>query len=270
MEASIRQPAYVGSFYPASPDDLRADIQGYTDLAQKKSRALGIVLPHAGYMYSGHVAGAVCSRIEFPKRFIILCPNHTGIGASLAIMSRGKWRTPLGDVSVDTDLAQSLASQLDAIHEDSSSHQKEHAIEVQLPFLQVLAPDFTFVPISMWTGKYELFSALGAVIACALRNSNIPTLIIASSDMNHYENDEVTRIKDRRAIDRLLQLDPKGLFETVHEHNISMCGYGPAIAMLTATMQLGATRSELIKYATSGDKYGERNHVVGYAGMAVY
>ena len=238
--------------------------------AEPRIRALGCVVPHAGYMYSGHVAGAVYRRLDLPRRMVILCPNHTGMGEPLAIMSEGAWHTPLGDAPIDAAMANELKSRMSLLTEDQEAHRYEHALEVQLPFLQVLAPGFQFVPITVGTSNFEALSALGVVIGAVAAEAAEAVLVIASSDMNHYESDDITRIKDRRAIDQILALDPRGLYETVHEGNISMCGYGPAVVMLTAARKLGAENAKLIRYATSGDVSGDRDMVVGYAGIAVY
>ena len=231
---------------------------------------MGCIVPHAGYVYSGHVAGAVYRRLDLPRRMVILCPNHTGMGEPLAIMSEGAWHTPLGDASIDEAMANQLKSRMPLLAEDQAAHRYEHALEVQLPFLQVLAPGFQFVPITVGTSNFDALSALGVVIGSVAAEAGEPVLVIASSDMNHYESDDITRVKDRRAIDQILALDPRGLYETVHQANISMCGYGPAVAMLTAAKKLGANHAELVRYATSGDVSGDRDMVVGYAGIAVY
>ncbi len=269
MNTMVRQPAVAGQFYPGKPEVLRRDIERYAATGAEKVRAYGAVIPHAGYMYSGHVAGAVYARLALPKRFVILCPNHTGMGEPLAIMSRGNWETPLGEVPVDSELADALKSGFKLIQEDEDAHRSEHALEVQLPFLQVLDTGFQFVPITVGTGQFEVLSALGVSIARAIQQTGADAMIIASSDMNHYETDEVTRVKDRRAIDQILAMDPAGLYDTVRKHNISMCGYGPTVAMLTASKLLGATKAELVKYATSGDVSGDTSWVVGYAGAIV-
>ena len=277
MPIVVRQPAVAGRFYPANAQHLRAEVETYTTApasaaaeSETKIRAIGCVVPHAGYMYSGHVAGALYRRLDLPRRIVILCPNHTGRGEPLAIMSEGAWHTPLGDAPIDEELAGQLKSRLALLSDDPAAHKYEHALEVQLPFLQVLAPGFKFVPITVGTSNFEVLSALGVVIGTTAAEVVDPVLVIASSDMNHYESDEVTRVKDRRAIDQLLALDPRGLYDTVHQADISMCGYGPAVVMLTAARKLGATRAELIRYATSGDVSGDRDMVVGYAGVAVW
>jgi hypothetical protein len=219
-------------------------------------------------MYSGHVAGAVYRRLELGRRYVILCPNHTGRGEPLAIMSEGLWQTPLGDAPVDAEMAIALKASMPLLTEDAEAHRYEHALEVQLPFLQVLAPGFQFVPITVGTSNFEVLSTLGKVIGNVAGKLEERVLVIASSDMNHYESDTVTREKDHRAIEQMLALDPRGLYDVVREGNISMCGYGPAVIMLTAARKMGATKAELIRYATSGDVSGDRDMVVGYAGIA--
>jgi AmmeMemoRadiSam system protein B len=220
-------------------------------------------------MYSGHIAGAVYSRLKLPSRFLILCPNHTGLGTPLSIVSEGEWETPLGSVPIDAQLAGELKSRCSLLMEDASAHRFEHAVEVQLPFLQARVEKFSFVPIAIGTGRFDALQLLGTAMASAISSQTDRVLVIASSDMNHYESDSVTRTKDSRAIERILALDPYGLYQAVTQENISMCGYGAATAMLTAAKALGAKAAELIKYATSGDISGDRNMVVGYAGIAV-
>jgi MEMO1 family protein len=274
MEATtLRHPAVAGRFYPRNPDDLRSEARTYLSQApatvQTPVRAIGCIAPHAGYMFSGHVAGAVFARIEIPRRCIVLCPNHTGLGRALAIMSEGSWETPLGEIVIDTELAAALKRRFPALQEDSAAHRAEHAVEVELPFLQLRQPELTFVPIALGTGQFEPLEQLGRALADVIAAQNDPILIVASSDMNHYESDPVTRVKDHKAIERILTLDPHGLYDVVTQQSISMCGFGPVVAMLTAARQLGARAAELVKYATSGDISGDRDLVVGYAGIVV-
>ena len=272
----------AGRFYPRDAEQLRAEVGEYLSQAQSVPlRAIGCIAPHAGYMYSGHVAGAVFAHIEIPRRCVVLCPNHTGVGRPLAIMSEGAWETPLGEIPIDTELAAALKERFPRLEEDSSAHRAEHAAEVELPFLTVLQPELTFVPIAVGTGQFELLEQLGVALAEVIAAEKIetqaagtakkaePILIVASSDMNHYESDTVTRVKDQRAIERILSLDPPGLYDVVTQQSISMCGFGPAVAMLTAARRLGAKSAELVKYATSGDISGDRNMVVGYAGIVI-
>jgi MEMO1 family protein len=285
--ASVREPAVAGQFYPGNREELLREIESYTAAPREgeKLRAFGCIVPHAGYIYSGRVAGSVFARLQLPRRFIILCPNHTGVGTQLSIMSEGSFRTPLGDVPLDSALAETLKRRFDLVTEDATAQFSEHALEVQLPFLQALVGEFSFVPITVGTSRLDVLLGLGAAIGGALRSTHPSpksgertgqpeetsddVLIVASSDMNHYESDEVTRVKDRRALERVLALDPEGLHEVIMRHHVSMCGFGPAIAMIEASKMLGATRAEIIKYATSGDVNGQRDRVVGYAGVAV-
>jgi len=265
----VRHPAVAGRFYPSNPKTLRSDIQSYLSPHVEGMAALGCVVPHAGYMYSGHVAGAVYAQLDIPERCIVLCPNHTGMGVPLSIMTHGAWETPLGTVPVDEGLGTALIRVFPALSEDSDAHRAEHAIEVQLPFLQAKRAQFSFVPIAIGTRQYEALEGLGRAIGEVVASRRERILVLASSDMNHYESDKVTRVKDHKAIDRVLALDPRGLYDVVTTGNISMCGYGPTVAMLTAAKHLGAAKAELIEYATSGDVSGDRHMVVGYAGMVV-
>jgi MEMO1 family protein len=266
----IRQPAVAGRFYPGDAAGLTETIREYTRSDMARVRAIGAVIPHAGYMYSGHVAGAVYSRIELPPRIIVLCPNHTGLGPPLSIMKAGLWETPLGLVKIDDEISEALMQADPLLEDDAAAHRLEHATEVQLPFIQVLAGSATrFVPITLGTGNRSHLETLGNAMAQVIRDVDRQTLMIASSDMNHYEPDSITRVKDRKAIDRILELDAQGLYDTVRQERISMCGFGPATSMLVAANQLGASRTELIKYATSGEVSGDFGHVVGYAGIAV-
>ncbi len=269
METVVRHPAVAGRFYPAKPEVLLRDVRSYLGTPIAKISAVGCVAPHAGYMYSGHVAGAVYARLDLPERFIILCPNHTGMGKPLAIMSAGVWDTPLGQCRIDEELARELRQAFPALSEDSEAHRAEHASEVQLPFIQAEKREFSFVPITVGVGRYEVLAALGDAMAEVVARQKGKILIVASSDMNHYESDAITRIKDAKAIERMLALDAKGLFDVVVSEDISMCGYGPAVAMLTAAKHLGAKSAELVKYATSGDVSGDKDLVVGYAGIVV-
>ncbi len=268
--SSIRTPTVAGRFYPRRPEELEREIHQFTSGSEtERVRALGCIAPHAGYVYSGHVAGAVYAHIEIPKTCIVLCPNHTGMGVPLSIMTKAAWQTPLGTVPADADLGTRLLQSCHLLEEDTAAHRGEHAVEVQLPFLQARSRDLKLVPIVLGTSNFEQLRALGEAMADAIAASSENVLIVASSDMNHYESDAITRVKDHKAIARVLALDPRGLWEVVMNEDVSMCGFGPAIAMLTAAKKLGATSATLVKYATSGDISGDRDQVVGYAGITV-
>ncbi len=263
----IRHPAVAGRFYPQDQETLLDELKAFLPGGGTSTPALGCVAPHAGYIYSGAVAGAVYGTIEVPRRCLVLCPNHTGKGRPLAIMSEGAWETPLGPVPIDAPLAGALRKQFPQLTEDSEAHRNEHAIEVQLPFLLQKNPQVRFVPIALGTGQFEVLEQLGNAVADVLKSQAERVLIVASSDMNHYEDDRITREKDHKAIEQMLKMDARGLFEVVMREQISMCGFGPTVVMLTATKRLGARSAELIKYATSGDVSGDRETVVGYAGV---
>jgi hypothetical protein len=267
---TLRHPAVAGTFYPRNSERLRDEALSYlTAIEVKAEPAIGCIVPHAGYMYSGHVAGAVFAHIAVPKRCIVICPNHTGMGHPLAIMSEGAWETPLGDIPITSDLAAELKQAFPAFHEDAAAHRAEHAVEVELPFLQLRQPELTFVPIVLGLARYEILEQIGKAVAQVIAAQAEPVLIVASSDMNHYESDALTRIKDQRALEPILRLDPRGLYDVVTEQDISMCGFCPAVTMLVAARQLGARSADLVKYATSGDISGDRDQVVGYAGVMV-
>jgi len=263
----VRHPAVAGRFYPRDREALLGELNAFLPGSGASKPAVGCVAPHAGYMYSGAVAGAVYGAIEVPLCCLVLCPNHTGKGQPLAIMSTGAWETPLGRVPINASLAEALKKQFPLLTEDSEAHRSEHAIEVQLPFLLRRNPQITFVPIALGTGQFEVLEQLGKAVAGVLKQQTEPVLIVASSDMNHYENDRITREKDSKAIEQILEMDARGLFDVVMREQISMCGFGPTVVMLTAAKQLGARSAELIKYATSGDVSGDRETVVGYAGV---
>ena len=278
MTSAIRTPAVAGRFYPGRAEELLREIREYTSPGKTpveavRIAAIGCVAPHAGYIYSGGVAGAVYARLKIPERCVILCPNHTGKGRPLSIMANTTWQTPLGEVAADDDLGARLLRRFPALEEDSAAHRGEHAIEVQLPFLQARQPELHIVPITVGTSNFEVLRGLGealaGVIAEVEEECEEKVLIVSSSDMNHYESDAVTRVKDRKAIERVLALDARGLWEVVTNEDITMCGFGPTVVMLTAAKLLGAASATLVKYATSGDVSGDFASVVGYAGIIV-
>ena len=265
----LRLPAVAGQFYPADARELTRLIRKFSseDPTTPKTRVRACLVPHAGYIYSGSVAGAVFARMILPKRTLVLGVRHSPMGEDLAILSEGAWRTPLGDAPLDEVLAKRVRAACPALREDSVAHSREHSLEVEIPFLQILNPDFLFVPIAVGTLRFEDLHELGMGLARVLQESKDEILLVTSSDMNHYEPDDVTRIKDAKAIDRMQAMDARGLFDVCRKGKISMCGLGPAVAMLTAMKQLGVQTGELVRYATSGDVNGDRDAVVGYAGM---
>lgn len=266
----VRPPAVAGTFYEAEPERLRAQVERcIAGVARGNDRFIGVVAPHAGLMYSGSVAGALYQQLAIPSRLIILCPNHTGLGTPASINSSGAWRTPLGLAEIDEELAAALEKHAPMLQQDVRAHAREHSLEVQLPFLQLLQPQFRFVPICLALGSLRQCEELGAAIAATVMNAGGPVGIIASSDLNHYADQETTLRKDQRAIDAILALDPAELWRRVREEEISMCGYVPTTVMLYAAKVLGATSARLLRHTTSGDVNGDYAQVVGYASIVI-
>jgi len=268
----VRLPAVAGRFYPSDPAELSTQISEY--LTPQKGFAPRSVkaslVPHAGLMFSGHVAGAVFSSIRIPKKVLILGVRHRPPGSPAAIVSDGVWRTPLGNAEIDRELAEKLRAACPLLIEDPVAHSKEHSLEMEIPFLQVLNPDFHFVPIALGTAHFETLLSVGEAIGSVLAAENDEVLIVTSSDLNHYEDDATTRVKDHKAIEQLMSMDARGLYDVCRNEEISMCGLGPAVAMLTALQVLKASKAELIRYATSADRAGDPSAVVGYAGMVFW
>ena len=265
----MRTPAVAGQFYPGIPDRLRSEVKTYLRGEEEPQPALLAVCPHAGYMYSGRVAGQVLRRIKIPKRVLLAGPNHRGVGASVALMSQGSWQTPLGEVPLDHQLAEALLEESHKFNESPLAHQDEHSLEVQVPFLQVMRPDVMITPLCLsFLGPDECVH-IGTLIANAVKSLGEPVLLLASTDMTHYESARVAEHKDRLALERLLALDPDGLYNVVRDQRISMCGILPTTACLAAALELGAQKAELVNYTNSGEVSGDYDQVVGYAGVIV-
>jgi hypothetical protein len=274
----VRPPAVAGTFYPSDARELAQQVDQLCAAANEpKTRAIACVVPHAGYMYSAHVAGAVYSALEIPPRCIVLGPRHYPQGQPMAIITEGTWQTPLGEAQIDSALASDLARACPLLREDQVAHAREHSLEVQIPFLQRLVgpSELRFVPVVLASDRYPPLEQLGRAIAQVIAETNSaqaqagPVLLIASTDMNHYESDAATRAKDSRAIERILALDPRGLYDTVRNESITMCGYAATVAVLVASRELGATNARLVRYATSADVNGDFSRVVGYAGVVI-
>jgi AmmeMemoRadiSam system protein B/AmmeMemoRadiSam system protein A len=266
----VRQPVASGRFYPGTAEQLKALIESFAETIEDKIDALGVVSPHAGYIYSGSVAAATLARIEPADTYIIIGPNHTGMGKPFSIMTLGSWHTPFGDVPIDSALAQNILAKSKNLQEDRTAHQNEHAIEVQLPLLQYFKPDLKIVPITLAVATLEIYREVGAAVAQAIKEAaGKKIVIVASSDMTHYESREAATAKDKRAIGEILKLDEEALLDRVVKERISMCGYAPVVTMLTAAKALGAKSAELVRYQTSGDASGDFSAVVGYAGVIV-
>ncbi|HVO78099.1 MAG TPA: MEMO1 family protein [Methanomassiliicoccales archaeon] len=269
---SVRYPAVAGRFYPGKEQALRKEIESCFNhrlgpgripvVGKGKGEIVGAVVPHAGYMYSGPVAAHVYAAIAkdgFPDTFVIIGPNHHGLGAGVA-MSVEDFSTPLGVCKVDREMAEKLRPFVD---DDPFAHSQEHSIEVQLPFLQYFRSDITILPITMLFQDYQTASELGSRIAKAGEGKRI--VVIASSDFSHYVPPQVAKRKDSAVIEKILKLDPKAVETAVMSQDVSMCGYGPVMAMLEA---VNGKDAQLLKYATSGD-VSPMDEVVGYAGIVV-
>ena len=265
-----RKPSVAGYFYPSNPKKLHDMIERLVDSKAEAKKGICIISPHAGYEYSGRVAGRLFASVQLPEKFIIIGPNHRDVSTNLALMKTGTWETPLGNVPIDTSLAESLMKQTDLIVEDDRSHQKEHSLEVQIPFIQYFKKNISIVPISIaYYTPYEELEELGKAVSQAIRKSGQEVLIVASTDMSHYVSQDEARKKDFLAIEKILQLDAKGLYEIVKRERITMCGFQPTTAGIIASKDLNAKKAELIHYQTSGDVSGNFSEVVGYAGIRI-
>lgn len=264
----LRKPAVAGQFYPGSAQQLEKAVKGYL-IDAPKEKAVAAISPHAGYIYSGHVAGALYSSIEIPDSIILIGPNHTGLGDSASIMTDGQWETPLGVMNINKTLAGMLIESSAVFSVDIAAHEREHSLEVQLPFIYTLNKMASFVPVTVMRAGFSEVLEMGLAIAKVIAAYGKQTLILVSSDMNHYESDKQTRKKDELAIDKALSLDAKGLLEVTAQKEITMCGVIPAAIAIVAAKELGAKKARLVKYATSGETSGDYGHVVGYAGIVI-
>jgi MEMO1 family protein len=270
MELSkIRKPCVAGQFYPLSKSSLKIEIDALVDKKAEKKNVIACILPHAGYMYSGKVAAETVSQVNIKDTVILLGPNHTGNGAEFSIMTEGTWQTPLGEIKIDSDLAASLLKNSKNLEDDLLAHLNEHSLEVELPLLQYFRPDFKIVPIAFSSDNIKKLKETGASIAQVLKN-NSQVLMVASTDMTHYESQESAKKKDNEAINAILELDEDSLIEKIQRFNITMCGFAPVIVLIVAAKLLGAKHATLVKYQTSGDITGDKESVVGYAGIILY
>lgn len=264
-----RTSAVAGQFYQRTETKLTQQVKKYINSSAVKEHAIGIMSPHAGLIYSGPVAGEVYSAIEFPKTFVLIGPNHTGLGPKISIMASGEWEIPTGVFKIDETLAKKITANVPIISNDVQAHLFEHSLEVQLPFIAYFSKKPMILPITVMSASVEECRQIGEGIARSIIEAGYPAVIVASSDMSHYVSDDVAREKDQKAIEMIKELDPEGLYSTVVKERISMCGYLPATIMLFAAKALGAIEAKLIKYSTSGEVSGDYEHVVGYAGMIV-
>jgi len=266
----LRLPAVSGRFYPDTAQDLKSEVTGFLSGDHDPQKAVGAVMPHAGYIYSGAIAGETTAAIRIPRDVIILGPNHTGLGAGVSVFPGGHWRMPFGDVPVNGELANQIIDESELPIPDETAHAREHSLEVILPFLYYAGgEDLSFVPITLSMMSRDECRILGETLARVIGSRDEEILLVSSSDMTHYESHDSAKAKDSDAISRILDMDPDGLLEVVSRRRITMCGIIPTAVMLYAAIALGATKAKLVRYATSGEVSGDYDQVVGYAGIIV-
>lgn len=266
----VRLPAVAGQFYPGTKEGLRKEVNKYIIRDAEKIKAFGVMSPHAGYIYSGAVAGATLSSVELADTCVVMGPNHTGRGKPFSIMTEGIWKMPSGDCMINEKLAKAILSASDHLEEDDGAQRYEHSVEVQVPFLQALKEGVEIVPLVLADAGLDVYREIGKAIAGAIKESGRAATVIASSDMTHYEPQEIAKEKDKKALEAILTLDEEALIGAITKYGISMCGYAPVCVMLAAAKGLGAKKAKLVKYQTSGDRTGDFNAVVGYGGVVVY
>lgn len=266
----IRQPVVANRFYEGDPTALRQTLAGLIPSIDKnkKTKARAVISPHAGYVYSGGVAGESFAQVEIPETVIILGPNHHGQGASMAV-SAEDWLMPMGNVACAADLAATLTQDSEVMVADNLAHQYEHSLEVQVPFLQYFQDNLNIVAIVVSQIPFSQCQQAASEIAQAVKAYDKPVLLVASTDMTHYESRQSASKKDHLALDHILNLDPSGLYNTVINNRISMCGIMPTTITLLAAMELGAEQAELVRYTDSGEASGDTDQVVGYAGLVI-
>ncbi|MDO9067813.1 MAG: AmmeMemoRadiSam system protein B [Deltaproteobacteria bacterium] len=266
-----RQPAVAGQFYPGNEQQLRKDLTNLIpECAHQKLHVKGIISPHAGYIYSGAIAGKIFSQINIPKTVLVIGPNHHGAGAAAALYPDGEWLTPLGALQINSRLNSLMLKHVPYIQSDSIAHQKEHSLEVQAPFLQFLRSDVSISALCLGHGDFSALQKIAGGIAAAIREYGEDVLIVASSDMTHYESADAARRKDDAALAHVLALDARGLLDTCRSQRITMCGVVPSAVMIESALELGALKADLVAYGTSGDVTGDNRQVVGYAAVMVY
>lgn len=265
----IREPVVSGQFYPQKAPELKKAIEEFKPKESAKISAYGLILPHAGYVYSGRVAVTTVSKVIPKKRVIILGPNHTGYGEDFGLYPDGSWRTPLADLAIDSALSQKILEAGQEVTPDKLVHKFEHSIEVELPILFYFLGDFTFVPIVCSVSSIAAYDKVATQIFSAVKNIKEEILFVASSDMTHYEPDSAARRKDRMALEQITNLDADGLVKTVKRENISMCGIAPVAILLLLMKKIGASKASVSLYETSADSTGDEASVVGYAGVII-
>lgn len=265
-----RLPAVADRFYPGNPTTLARDVKNLIGTPRtEKLKALAVVAPHAGYIYSGAVAAETIGQVRVPETVVIFGPNHHGRGAEIAL-STTNWQMPMGEVPIDLDLARRILSGSNLVKEDETAHQFEHSLEVQVPFLQAMQDNLKIVPLVISHISYEDCEKVARCVAESIAGVGKDVLIVASSDMTHYEPRRVAVKKDSLALDKVLGLDAAGLYRIIIEEKITMCGFIPATIAVLASLHLGAKQAKLVRYTDSGEVSGDTEQVVGYAGVIIH
>lgn len=263
---SLRKPYVAGTFYPRDPEEIRRFAKTYLNPGASCLEARAVILPHAGYMFSGKTACRVLSQIRIPETAFLIGPNHSGFGAEFALMAEGAWQTPLGNVPIDSHLASAFLKASPHLVNDEIAHEGEHSLEVEVPLLQILRPTIKIVPLIV--GTLDLGSAREVALQCAsVIAERTDVLLIISTDMSHYESDEATRQKDRHALNAIAALDPDCLVHSVTKYRITMCGFVPVYMLLVMKERLRLHQATLVEYTTSAEASGDYKRVVGYAGF---
>lgn len=264
----IRRPHVAGSFYPAEQKQLRQFCESRLSSTEPPLSVRAVILPHAGYVYSGETACRVLARVRVPEKNFLIGPNHRLYGSEpFAIFPEGKWETPLGKIEVDPELSAALLEASHDLKPDPEAHLSEHSLEVEVPFLQTKNPAAKIAPLVV--GTLDLDQARSVALACGevLASRREEALVVISTDMSHYESDEATRKKDRYALEAIENLDEEALVRVVRQHQITMCGFVPVYMLLVMKKLLGIRNATLVDYRTSADATGDRDRVVGYAGF---
>ncbi|MFA6357225.1 MAG: AmmeMemoRadiSam system protein B [Candidatus Omnitrophota bacterium] len=273
-QTKLRKPIAAGQFYPSDAKNLKGVISDFSDKDKvlQKKEVIGAILPHAGYVYSGQVAVATVSGIDIKDNVVMLGPNHTGLGLTFSVMPNGVWQTPFGNVKINQEIVKLFLNKSQYLVADAAAHQDEHSLEVELPILQYFKRNFKIIPIAIKTFNLSLLKGLAIELADVINTQHLKssTIFIASSDMTHYESEEVARKKDAQAIEAIVALDEDRLEKIVKALDVSMCGFAPIAVLIKTAKLLGAKGAELIKYQTSGQTSGDLSSVVGYAGITIY
>lgn len=269
-----REPCVAGRFYPGSEEELKGALNElYSKITSRPKEAKVVIAPHAGYVYSGLVAASAFAAVKVPDNIILIGPNHTGAGKRAALMTEGSWTVPTGSVAVNSDLASRVMAKCSRFESDDTAHEAEHSLEVELPFILHHNRAANIVPITLMGADHKVCKEMGLAVAGALyeygKETGKQVLIVVSSDMNHYESQEVTKKKDDLAINCVLNLDAEKLLQVVADENISMCGVVPVAVAIEAAKALGAGSARLISYSTSGETSRDFAQVVGYAGITI-